>query len=253
LGANIPDYAHVPMILGADGKRLSKRHGAVSVMQYHEDGYLADALLNYLVRLGWSYGDQEIFTREEMIELFSLEGINRAASTFNPEKLQWINQQYMKNAELSKIVSLVEQKLKHSGITVESDHDISPVVDLYRERVKTINELAESILYIFQDFEEFEPKAANKNLKNTALVPLQKLQEQLSGLKQWQADDIHRVIASVTEELGINMGKVGQPLRVAVTGGSFSPPIDLTVEIIGKQKTLLRLQRAIDFIGRDIT
>jgi len=248
LGADIPQYAHVPMILGEDGKRLSKRHGAVSVMQYFEDGYLPDALLNYLVRLGWSYGDQELFSREEMAELFSLEGINRAASTFNPEKLQWINQQYMKNAELADIVELVEGRLGRLGIIVDTDHDIAPVVDLYRERVKTINELADSILYIFEEFEKFDEKAAKKNFKEAAVMPLQKLLEAFSGLDSWQAETIHGVIHDITQELELNMGKVGQPLRVAVTGGSFSPPIDMTVALIGREKTLHRLQRAIDYI-----
>ena len=248
LGADIPHYAHVPMILGEDGKRLSKRHGAVSVMQYFEDGYLPEALLNYLVRLGWSYGDQELFTREEMTHLFSLEGINRAASTFNPEKLQWINQQYLKSSDLGDIVELVEARLAHLGIQVDDDHDIAPVIDLYRERVKTINELADSILYIFEEFEAFDEKAAKKNLKAAALIPLRKLLDAFTTLDSWQASAIHTVIHDITAELEINMGKVGQPLRVAVTGGSFSPPIDMTVELIGKPKTLHRLQRAIDYI-----
>lgn len=251
LGAELPQYAHVPMILGGDGKRLSKRHGAVSVMQYHEEGYLPEALLNYLVRLGWSHGDQEIFTRDEMIEHFSLEGINRAASTFNPEKLDWINQQYLKSTDLAVVVELVKEKLSQSGVNMEQLVDISSIVDLYRERSKTIKELAEGILYFFQDFTEYDAKAAKKNLNAPALEPLQLLLSRFESLTDWTAPAIHQVVADVTEQLGIGMGKVGQPLRVAVTGGSFSPPIDQTVEFIGQRNTLNRIQQAIDFINQN--
>ncbi|MBT3205572.1 MAG: glutamate--tRNA ligase [Gammaproteobacteria bacterium] len=248
LGVSIPLFAHVPMILGEDGKRLSKRHGAVSVMQYLEEGYLPEALLNYLVRLGWSHGDQELFSVDEMQQLFSLEGINRAPSTFNPEKLSWINQQYLKTKALNDIVELVKQRLSKNGVTLDDDLDISSIVDLYRERVKTINELADSILYFFQDFEEYDPKAAKKAFKEAALQPLQLLHDKLSELDSWSTEEIHAVIQNITEELGVNMGKVGQPLRVAVTGGSFSPPIDQTVEKIGRESSLARIQRAIEYI-----
>ncbi len=249
LGVSIPQFAHVPMILGEDGKRLSKRHGAVSVMQYLEDGYLPEALLNYLVRLGWSHGDQEIFSVDEMQQLFSLEAINRAPSTFNPDKLSWINQQYLKTKDLNDIVDLVKQRLHKDGISLDKGLDISSIVDLYRERVKTINELADSILYFFQDFDEYDAKAAKKAFKVAALEPLQLLHIKLSELSSWNMEDIHAVIQGVTEELQVNMGKVGQPLRVAVTGGSFSPPIDQTVEKIGKLNSLVRIQRAIDHIS----
>jgi glutamyl-tRNA synthetase len=248
LGKPIPHFAHVPMILGEDGKRLSKRHGAVSVMQYFEDGYLPEALLNYLVRLGWSAGDQELFTRDEMIELFSLEGINRAPSTFNPEKLAWINQQYLKSTDLDRVVNLVKQRLAKLDVQVDEALDISPIVELYRERVKTVNELAQNILYFFVDFAEYDAKAARKALKQAALQPLQLLLEKLQKLPAWKAEDIHTVVAEVTAELEVNMGKVGQPLRVAVTGGSFSPPIDQTVEMIGRDKSLQRIERAIEYI-----
>ena len=248
LGVSIPQFAHVPMILGEDGKRLSKRHGAVSVMQYLEDGYLPEALLNYLVRLGWSHGDQEIFSRDELQQLFSLEGINRAPSTFNPEKLLWLNQQYLKSTELGQIVELVKQRLQKDGVTLEENLDISSIVDLYRERVKTINELAHSILYVFQDFDDYDPKAAKKAFKEAALQPLQMLHDKLAELELWDAEKIHDVIQQVTEELQVNMGKVGQPFRVAVTGGSFSPPIDQTAELIGREKSLARILRAIEYI-----
>jgi glutamyl-tRNA synthetase len=248
LGADCPEYAHLPMILGDDGKRLSKRHGAVGVMQYFDDGYLPEAVLNYLVRLGWSHGDQEIFSIEEMIELFDLGDVNRAAAAFNTEKLNWINQQYMMSMPLNGIVELVKQRLKVIEVGVADALNIDTIVDLYRQRVSTINELAESILYCFQEFDEYDAKAAKKAFKPDALEPLKCLSEGLESLTDWRAEPIHEVIQAVTEQLEVGMGKVGQPLRVAVTGGSFSPPIDQTVEVIGKAQTLKRILRAIDFI-----
>jgi glutamyl-tRNA synthetase len=252
LNAQIPLYAHVPMILGEDGKRLSKRHGAVSVMQYFEEGYLPEALLNYLVRLGWSHGDQEIFSRSELQQLFSLEDINRAPSAFSPDKLLWLNQHYLKESKLEDITGLVKQRLEKEGFSVDDKVDISSIVELYRERVKTINELAYSISYFFREFDDYDEKAARKVLKNAALEPLQLLQQRFSLLQEWDSGAIHDCITRITEELEVNMGKVGQPLRVAVTGGSFSPPIDQTVEMIGKENTLKRIQRAIEYIKQNI-
>ena len=249
LGAPVPEYAHVPMILGDDGKRLSKRHGAVGVMQYFEAGYLPEAMLNYLARLGWSHGDQEIFSRDEMIELFALDGLNKSASSFNTEKLNWINQQYLMSRPLDSIVRLVRQRLERLQIAFDDSLDFAAVVDLYRQRVNTINELVDGILYYFVDFADYEAKAAARVLKEPARAPLQLLHERLAQLQSWTATDIHRVIEDITQELEIGMGKVGQPLRVAVTGGSFSPPIDQTVELLGKARSIARIGRAIDFIS----
>ena len=249
LGGECPEYAHVPMILGDDGKRLSKRHGAVGVMQYFEDGYLPEALLNYLVRLGWSHGDQEIFSRAEMVEHFSLDDINKSASSFNTDKLNWINQQYLVSLPIDQIVDLVKQRLDKLGVHYDIATDIQAIVDLYRQRVSTINQLADSILYCFEDFDNYDEKAAKKALRPVTLEPLQHLLEALKKLDDWKSPDIHQVIESVIQKLELNMGKVGQPLRVAVTGGSFSPPIDKTVEIIGKDKTLDRISRAISYVS----
>jgi len=249
LGAECPEYAHLPMILGDDGKRLSKRHGAVGIMQYYDDGYLPEAMLNYLVRLGWSHGDQEIFDTAEMIEHFSLDNINKSASSFNTEKLNWINQQYLNAAPIEQIVGLVKQRLDKIGTVYELETNIDSIVELYRQRVSTINQLVDSILYCFEDFEDYDAKAAKKALRPVALEPLQCLQNELSQLNEWKSPAIHQIIESIIEQLGLNMAKVGQPLRVAVTGGSFSPPIDNTVEIIGKAKTLTRIARAISYIS----
>ena len=249
LGAECPEYAHLPMILGDDGKRLSKRHGAVGIMQYYEDGYLPEAMLNYLVRLGWSHGDQEIFDTAEMIEHFSLDNINKSASTFNTEKLNWINQQYLIAAPIDQIVDLVKQRLDKTGTNYEPDANFNSIVELYRQRVSTINQLAGSILYCFEDFGEYDEKAAKKALRPVALEPLQCLQKEFSQLNEWKSTAIRQIIESIIERLDLNMAKVGQPLRVAVTGSSFSPPIDSTVEIIGKAKTLTRIARAIGYIS----
>ena len=249
LAAPVPEYAHVPMILGDDGKRLSKRHGAVGVMEYFAAGYLPEALLNYLVRLGWSHGDQEIFTLQEMIDNFSLDGLNKSASSFNTDKLKWVNQQYLMSSPLDRIVQLVRQRLDLLELVYDDDFEFATVVDLYRQRVFTINELVDSILYCFQDFTAYDEKAAQKVLKPAALEPLQRLLDLLAELDSWDAVSIHDVVAKVTEELEVGMGKVGQPLRVAVTGGSFSPPIDQTVELLGKERSINRIQRAIEFIS----
>ncbi len=249
LGAACPEYAHLPMILGEDGKRLSKRHGAVGVMQYFEDGYLPEALLNYLVRLGWSHGDQEIFSSDEMINLFSLDAINKSASSFNTEKLNWINQQYLMSLPLERIIALVRQRLEKIEVSFDDQVDFHSIVDLYRQRVSTVNQLADSILYCFQEFDNYDEKAARKTLRPVVLEPLEMLYMRLEELDDWNSSAIHNVIEGITQVLDIGMGKVGQPLRVAVTGGSFSPPIDKTVEIIGKQQTLARISRAIDYIS----
>jgi glutamyl-tRNA synthetase len=249
LAAPVPEYAHVPMILGDDGKRLSKRHGAVGVMEYFAAGYLPEALLNYLVRLGWSHGDQEIFTLQEMIDNFSLDGLNRSASSFNTDKLNWVNQQYLMSSPLDSIVQLVKQRLALLELDYDDSFEFSTVVDLYRQRVFTINELVDSILYCFQEFDAYDAKAAQKVLKAGALEPLQRLLELFAELDTWNTVAIHAVIEKVTVELEVGMGKVGQPLRVAVTGGSFSPPIDQTVELLGKERSINRIQRAIDYIS----
>ncbi len=253
LKAPVPEYAHVPMILGDDGKRLSKRHGAVGVMEYFDAGYLPEAMLNYLVRLGWSYGDQELFTRQEMIDYFSLDALNRSPSSFNTEKLNWINQQYLMNSPLDTVLVLVEQRLQRLGIDYDPGVDLGVIVDLYRQRVATINELVDSIRYCFEDFETYDERAANKALGQAAQTPLAHALELFSALDSWRQPEIHHVIEQVCADLDIGMGKIGQPLRVAVTGGSFSPPIDQTLEMLGKKRSLRRIERALDYISANMT
>ncbi len=248
LGAEPPHYAHVPMILGADGKRLSKRHGAVSVMQYRDQGYLPEALLNYLVRLGWSHGDQEIFSVDEMIEHFDIRQVNKAASTFNPDKLLWLNHHYIMHSDPAHVAHHLSWHMGQRGIDPANGPALSRVVEVLRERCKTLEEMADSSLYFYRDFDAYEEKAARKNLKPASLQGLRALQQALEQLHDWRAEAIHEVIVGTAEKLELKLGKLAQPLRVAITGGSVSPSIDITAELIGKPRVMARLQRAIEHI-----
>jgi glutamyl-tRNA synthetase len=245
LGAKIPVFAHVPMILGADGAKLSKRHGAVSVLQYEEDGFLPDALLNYLVRLGWSHGDQEIFTREEMIAAFDIADVNKAASAFNPEKLLWLNQQHLMRSEPKKIVSYLKPHLARLGIEYADDVLLERIVIAQRERVKTLKEMAENSRYFFGETVALDEKAAAKHLTAEAKALLQEFAAELQSISQWEATHLHETLKAFAEKRTLGLGKIAQPLRVAVTGSTISPPIDLTLEMIGRDRTLARIDAAI--------
>lgn len=252
LGAEVPEYAHIPMILGDDGKRLSKRHGAVSVMQYRDDGYLPEALLNYLVRLGWSHGDQEIFSREEMIELFDLKDCNRAPSGFNTDKLIWVNQHYMKTMEPSYVAKHLAWHMEDQGISTDNGPELAEIVKIQADRVKTLKEMAEISTYFYQDFTEFEAKAAKKHLRGVAKEPLLLVKEKLAALDSWQAEAIHAAINATAEELEVGMGKVGMPLRVAATGGGNSPSLDVTLALLDKEKVLARIDLALALVEERI-
>ena len=245
LGAELPLYAHVPMILGGDGKRLSKRHGAVSVMQYHEEGYLPEALLNYLLRLGWSHGDQEVFSREQMIELFNLDSVNRSPAAFNQDKLQWLNQHYLKTEDPATLVKPFSYQLDRLGINHQLGPTLEAVIAAQAERCKTLVEMAEKSRYFFEEFHEYDEKAAQKNLKPELLEPLNEVLKRYTELTDWQQEPVHQVIVDVAEQFDLKLGKLAQPLRVAATGGSVSPPLDVTLYLIGRQRVLQRLQRAI--------
>ena len=248
LGAELPVYAHVPMILGDDGKRLSKRHGAVSVMQYKEDGFLPEALINYLVRLSWSHGDQEIFSRQEMIELFDAIDINTSASAFNTEKLLWLNQHYIKNKEPAVLAELLQTFIEKAGYTTECGPDLLAVLKIFQERSNTLIELAEEIRFLYVDIEEYNAKQAKKQFKEATLPILESLQQQYAALEDWSAEAIHHVVENTVNTLEVGFGKVGQPLRLVVTGHGKSPSIDVTLELLGKEKTLERLDLAISWI-----
>jgi len=245
LGAPIPVYAHVPMILGSDGAKLSKRHGAVSVLHYEEEGYLPDALLNYLVRLGWSHGDQEFFTREEMIAEFDIHHVNKAASAFNPEKLLWLNQQHMVRAAPAALVPYLRGQLRRIGVDSDDQPLLEGVILAQRERAKTLKEMAHNSRFFFVERVEIDPNAAARHLGGDALELLVKVRERLRALPQWQAAAIHTALNELAASLQSGLGKVAQPLRVAVTGTAISPPIDKTLELLGRERALARIDAAL--------
>ena len=252
LGATLPHYAHVPMILGSDGARLSKRHGAVSVMQYRAEGFLPEALLNYLVRLGWSHGDQELFSLEQMIELFELEKVNVSASTFNPEKLLWLNHQYLMNSEPEHVARHLSWHMGELGIDPNSGPALSEIVKIQRERCKTLVEMAAQSVYFYQEFTAYDETAVKKNFKTGTAEVLQHLHAQFEQLADWEAEPLHQVVLDSAETLQLGLGKIAQPLRVAVSGSAVSPAIDKTLALLGREKTLSRIQRAIEFIRTNI-
>jgi glutamyl-tRNA synthetase len=250
LGAAIPVYAHVPMILGADGAKLSKRHGAVSVLQYREEGFLPEALLNYLVRLGWSHGDQEVFSIEEMKQLFDISDVNKAASAFNPDKLLWLNQQHIMRATPERLAHYLKPQLEALGVHVTDDRKLAAVAKAQQERAKTLKEMAENSKFFFTEVSSYDEKAAKKNLTAEAVAPLTTIRQKLAALESWTAAAIHDAVNQAAAELAVGMGKVAQPIRVAVSGTSVSPPIDVTLEVLGKDVTLARLGLAVAYAGR---
>lgn len=252
LNAPVPEYAHVAMILGDDGAKLSKRHGAVGVMQYRDDGYLPEALLNYLVRLGWSHGDQEVFSIEEMKQYFKLDDINKAASAFNTEKLIWLNQHYMKELAPEYVAKHLEWHMQDQNIDTANGPALAEVVSALAERAKTLKELAASSRYFYEDFAEFDETAAKKHLRGVALEPLQLLQKKFAELSEWNVEAIHQAIEATAAELELGMGKVGMPLRVAVTGAGMSPAVDLTAFLVGKARCEQRISKAIEFVANRI-
>jgi glutamyl-tRNA synthetase len=243
-----PVYAHVPLILGPDGKRLSKRHGAVSVLEYKEVGILPDALLNYLVRLGWSHGDQEIFSRQEMIDLFDISDVNKSAAAVNPEKLLWLNQHYLKTSPIESLIDPLTEQLKAIDIDPVTGPDLSRLIEVQRERCNTLKHMAADSQIFFRQFEEYEPQAAAKHLTIEAVPVLEALKNRLESEANWSAEDLHEAVKSVAKSLELKLGKVAQPLRVALCGNAMSPSIDVTLELLGRDKSLARISRAINHI-----
>jgi glutamyl-tRNA synthetase len=245
LGRTPPVYAHVPMILGPDGAKLSKRHGAVSVLNYQEDGFLPEALLNYLVRLGWSHGDQEYFTREEMIAAFDVRDINKSASSLNPDKMLWLNQQHMVRAQPKDIVPHLRWHLARLGVFTQDDALLEGIILAQRERAKTLKEMAENSRFFFGEAVTIDPKAAQKHLTPDARALLAELAARFGALAEWSAPAIHGVVESLAAEKQLGLGKVAQPLRVAIAGGPVSPPIDQTAALLGRARVLGRLRAAL--------
>lgn len=248
LGVSPPIYAHLPMILGPDGSKLSKRHGAVDVREYREQGYLPDAMLNYLVRLGWSHGDKEIFTVDEMIELFDIADVNQSASAFNPEKLLWVNQQHIIRTPAEKLGEALVPFLVRTGLNPADGPDPAQVAGAFHERAETLLHMAANSRYCFEDFDTIDPKSAKKHLRPVILEPLRAVRERLAGLEHWGQTAIAETIRDVASDYDLGLGKLGQPIRVAVTSGPVSPPIDVTVCLVGRERTLARLDAAIELI-----
>lgn len=247
LGAKRPVYAHVPMINGSDGKKLSKRHGAVSVTQYRDDGFLPQAMLNYLARLGWSAGDQEIFSLEELIEQFSIAGINQSAAGFDIEKLTWLNQHYIQTLPIDILCKHVGPYFAQAGLAVEQGPAIEAAVDAQRERAKTLLEIVENSKPFYSEI-SLDENAAKKHLRPVIAEALGELKEAFEKEPQWRGAALHQAIETVAAKFEINMGKVAQPLRVAITGSGASPSIDVTLELVGRERTLARLDKALEYI-----
>ena len=248
LGFGKPNLAHVPMILGADGKKLSKRHGAESVAEYRLRGYLPEAVLNYLVRLGWSFGDQEIFTTEELVEKFSLKGIGKSPSVFDSKKFLWLNGRYLKDLPEERISEEVIPLVAQRGFPEQSPGQLSKIVAQMRERSETLNGIVDQSLYFFTDEFEYDEKAAGKFLVEPNSEILKILAEELSGIEDFSHENIQGGFQRVMERAGLGLGKIAQPARVALTGSTKSPGIFDVVEILGRDAVALRFARAIDFI-----
>lgn len=240
LGASLPQYAHLSMILGDDGQKLSKRHGAVSVMQYDDDGYLPEAVLNYLGRLGWSHGDDEIFSMQQFCEWFDLDHITPSAAQFNTEKLNWLNAHYIKQADTAYLAGEVTARLSKMGVEVSQEPDVHQVIELYRERANTLNELADAVAYFYSK-PSVDLAAAEKHITADILPVMRTLVAKLVDL-QWGAEAIHQALNEIVNGHGLKFPKVAMPLRVMLTGGPQSPSIDAVMAILGKSETIARIE-----------
>jgi glutamyl-tRNA synthetase len=244
LGHRPPVYAHLPMILGSDGTKLSKRHGAVSVLEYRDEGFLPEAVLNYLVRLGWSHGDQEFFSIEDMVSLFDIADVNKSASAFNVDKLTWLNQQHMMRVPAARIVPVLRSQLSREGIEASDDAQLEQIVLSQRERAKTVREMAINSVFFFRAPIVYDEKAVRKHVTSEGLSLLHEASSQLEQLVTWSAQTIHDLINGIASARGVSLGKLAQPMRLAVCGGTVSPPIDATLAILGKAESLSRLAKA---------
>jgi glutamyl-tRNA synthetase len=240
-----PQYAHVPLILGPDGQKLSKRHGTVSVLEYREEGFLPEALLNYLVRLGWSHGNQEIFSRAEMVALFDVRDVNRAAAAINPDKLVWLNQHYMKTVAIERLTELVAARLAGAGVDLSRGPDVSSLVSVQRNRTRTLKELVEQSRLFYEDSASLDAELARSHLAPELRAPFTRLAEQLRALPEWDPPSLRLALEQVATAAGLKIGKLAQPLRVALTGGTVSPSIDSTMWLLGRARVLRCLDHAL--------
>jgi glutamyl-tRNA synthetase len=249
LGATLPHFAHVPMILGQDRARMSKRHGATSVMAYKEMGYLPEALVNYLVRLGWSHGDQEIFSRQELIQHFSLEHVGKAPSIFNPEKLDWLNAHYIKERSPESLVPPLEPFLSQKGLPPRLPDYLAKAVKTLQPRSRTLKEMAESMEFYLVDEPPMDPNAARKFLVPAIRDPLERLIRTIDELEDFDEKRLEAIFHQLVEELGIKLGKIAQPVRVALTGSTVSPGLFEVIDVLGKEASLRRLRKALEWMN----
>lgn len=245
LGASLPAYAHVSTILGPDGKRLSKRHGAMGILEYRESGFLPDALINMLLRLGWSHGDQEVFSREEMIRWFDFSAISRSAAAFNPEKLLWLNQHYLKTSPPETILPELKWHMQRIDISHHSGPNLIDLIRAQSERCKTLHELVEKSRFFYEPV-SYSPEIRTKHLRSETLPIFQALLDSLATVNEWTQPALHECVQNVARTLNVSLGQVAQPLRVALTGGTVSPPIDTTLFLLGQTETMSRLQQALE-------
>lgn len=248
LGAEPPAFAHVPMILGEDGKRLSKRHGATSVMAWREMGYVPDAMINYLARLGWSHGDQEIFSRAALIELFKLEEVNRKPACFDTRKLAWLNQHYLRHGQPESLEAELAWHLSQQGLSLSEGPSAAALLPVQAERCETLVEVVEQSHAFYTDFDAYDEAAAQRHLTSAALPLLQDLHQRLQGLEDWQADRLAELVQAVVDAHGVGFGKLGMPLRIALVGHGQSPAVNLTLALLGSARSLARIERALAYI-----
>ncbi|WP_367401386.1 glutamate--tRNA ligase [Solimonas sp. SE-A11] len=248
LGTTPPEYAHVSMILGADGAKLSKRHGALSVTEYRAMGFMPEALLNYLVRLGWSHGDQELFTRQEMIEKFDFDHVSASPARFDMEKAYWVNHQYLKITDPAVVATEFDWHLRRIGVDPANGPALEPVIEQQRERCRTLVEMAEKSRFFYADLDGYNEKDAAKHLTAEGAVLLDELAAALEALPEWSAPALHVAVNGFAAGRGLGLGKVAQPIRVAVVGMAISPPIDQTLFLLGRDRTLARLKAAVAYV-----
>ena len=246
LGYPVPEFAHVPMILGADKKRLSKRHGATSVMAYRDMGYLPEALINYLVRLGWSAGDQEIFTKDELIEKFSLEHVGRSAGVFNPEKLLWLNSHYIKTGDPRRLAELLRPFLADEGIVADDGPDPVAVVSSLQERATTLVDMARGAAFYYVDQVSYDDKGRQKFLRADQRELFQQIRAQFSAAGEFSSETLEKIFADLMQTTGLKFGKIAQPLRFALTGGAPSPGIHEVLTVLGQTRVLQRIDQVIE-------
>ncbi|MFO7831911.1 MAG: glutamate--tRNA ligase [Desulfuromonadaceae bacterium] len=245
LGYSVPRFAHVPMILGDDKKRLSKRHGATSVMAYRDMGYLPEAMVNYLVRLGWSHGDEEIFSMEELIEKFSLKNVGRSAGVFNPDKLLWLNEHYIKNGDPQRLGQLLLEYLERAGVATTGGPDAAEVVKTLQDRSKTMVEMAQKAAFYYQDELEYDEKAVAKFFTAEQAPIFSAVKDALEHAS-FDAAGVESAFKQVLEQTGLKFGKVGQPTRVALSGGTSAPGIYEVALVLGRDRCIRRLNKAIE-------